>query len=265
MEIKVLGTVSPWPKGDMNCPGFLVSDKDNKIMLDCGNGSTSLLDMYKDLKNLTLIISHFHPDHYGDLFALANATFVQNKYGFLDKRVEVLIPPEIEKVRTYGPNGHTYKDNIPDYNFIKNTKHENYFDIKTYSSSSKIKIGNISISFYKTIHDLNAHAIKLESEDGIIVYSSDTTYDQYLAEFAANSDIFICEASFLKGQVKGSAKHLYAYEAGRLANLANVKDLYLYHTFPEIEKEQYLNEALEEFASSHIIHEGEILTLNKKN
>ena len=34
ITITPLGTVSPYPKGDMNCPGFLVEYNDKKILLN---------------------------------------------------------------------------------------------------------------------------------------------------------------------------------------------------------------------------------------
>lgn len=263
MEIKALGTVSPWPKGNMNCPGFLVTDGENRIMLDCGNGSSSLLDKYKELKNLTVIISHYHPDHYGDIFALGNASFVLNKYGFLDERVKILLPEEYEKIKT-SQYITTIGDKIEDYDYIRNTKHEHYFSFDTFNDASVIQIGGIKVTFYKTIHALNAHAIKLESSDGVLVYSSDTDYDEGLSDFASNADVFICESSFLKDQIKGKSHHLYAHEAGILAKKANVKDLYLYHTFTEEIKEKYLNEAKEEFEQSHILNEGDVISLSRK-
>lgn len=35
MKLKILGTQSPYSTIGHNCPGFLVSDGENKIMLDC--------------------------------------------------------------------------------------------------------------------------------------------------------------------------------------------------------------------------------------
>lgn len=264
MEIKALGTVSPWPKGNMNCPGFLVTENGKRIMLDCGNGSTSLLDKYKELKDLTVIISHYHPDHYGDIFALGNATYIQHMYGFLDDEVKVILPESLEQIKKNNTSGILTGYDIEDYHYIKDTTHEHYFNFSTFNRKSKIKIGDMKVTFYKTIHALNAHAIKIESESGTLVYSSDTDYDLGLIDFAANADIFICEASFLKGQVKGKSHHLYAYEAGNIARQANVRDLYLYHTFVEETKEKYLCEAKEEFENTHILNEGDIIKLNKK-
>ncbi|MCH5167199.1 MAG: MBL fold metallo-hydrolase [Erysipelotrichales bacterium] len=262
MEIKVLGTVAPIPSGDMNCPGFLVSHDDYRIMLDCGNGSTRLIDRYKDLKNLIIILSHFHPDHYADIFAMGNLTYIQNKYGYLDERINVYHPKGCE----------SKKDEkqilvpvlIPDHDFIKNTNHEHFLNFNDYSSVDNLTHGDMKITFYKTLHGLNGHAVRIESDSGVLVYSGDTGYDENIKEFAKNADAFICEATFLRGQLKGENTHLYAHEAGRLASLAQVKDLYLFHTYPDFNKEDYVNEAKEIFPNTHSLREGQILTLNKE-
>ena len=59
MNLKVLGSISPYPKGNNNGVSFLVTTKyDNQnILLDIGAGSTRLLDMTTDLENLIVIIT----------------------------------------------------------------------------------------------------------------------------------------------------------------------------------------------------------------
>ncbi len=72
--ITPLGTISPYTKGNMNCPGFLVEYNSKKILLDCGNGITRLLNFPNDLKDLNIIITHYHKDHFGDIGALQYAS-----------------------------------------------------------------------------------------------------------------------------------------------------------------------------------------------
>ena len=48
IAITPLGTISPYPKGDKNCPGFLVQYNNNNILLDCGSGITRLLNFPQD-------------------------------------------------------------------------------------------------------------------------------------------------------------------------------------------------------------------------
>ena len=90
-EIKItpLGTVSPYPKGNHNCPGFLLEYNKEKLLLDCGSGTSRLLSMEEDLKNLSIIISHNHLDHYSDLTTIAYASYCYHNLGLINKRVKV--------------------------------------------------------------------------------------------------------------------------------------------------------------------------------
>lgn len=265
MEIKVLGTVSPYPKGKCNCSGFLISDDDSKIMLDCGTGTSRMLDIYRDLRNLAIIISHYHPDHYADIFSLAYASYIGNKLGFLDERVKVYLPHSERYSRINGEWQTPVCIGTEAYDFISKLYPENYMKYICYSEKDILNIGKMKISFAKNPHEGKTYAIKIESSDGTVIYSSDTGYqNNKIVSLAADADILICEATYLKGQAKGNDTHLYAYEAAKIARDANVKNLYLFHTFPEIEKEKYVLEAKEIFANTNLLNEGDIITLRKE-
>ena len=90
--ITPLGTISPYTKENMNCPGFLVEYNDKKILLDCGNGITRLLNFPNDLNNLNVIITHYHKDHFGDIGALQYASYVYHNLGLLDKKINIYLP-----------------------------------------------------------------------------------------------------------------------------------------------------------------------------
>ena len=89
--ITPLGTVSPYTKGDKNCPGFLIEYKNNKYLLDCGNGITRLLNFPDDLINLKIFISHLHPDHFGDLTSIFHSLLVYKKHFYLYLLLHILI------------------------------------------------------------------------------------------------------------------------------------------------------------------------------
>ena len=92
ITITPLGTISPYPKGDKNCPGFLVQYNNNNILLDCGAGVTRLLKFPQDLENLNVIISHYHKDHFSDIGAIQYASYVYHNLGLLDKKIKVYLP-----------------------------------------------------------------------------------------------------------------------------------------------------------------------------
>ena len=96
MEIKTLGSVSPYPKDDKNGVSYLIRSGNNKILLDCGPGSSRLLNMKEDLNNLIIIISHLHKDHYSDLLAIGYASYVYKNLGYLKNKIKVYVPCDDE-------------------------------------------------------------------------------------------------------------------------------------------------------------------------
>lgn len=248
--ITPLGTISPYPKGNMNCPGFLVEYNNKKILLDCGNGITRLLTLPEDLKNLSIIITHFHKDHFGDLGALQYASYVYHNLGLLDKKIKVYLPKNdiaFNKVSIIS-NNESYSD---------------YYDI---NNSYSFFIDDLNITF----EDNNSHTIesfmaKLQNKDFKIVYTSDigTTNFSKLVDFCIEADLIICESSFLKKHNTNSKTHMTAYDASILASKSNAKKLLLTHFWPEEEKRLYLEEALQNFQNVEIAEEGKRLILRR--
>ena len=89
LVITPLGTVSPYPKDNKNCPGFLIEYKGYKILLDAGEGCSRLLNMPNDLNNLIIIISHLHKDHYSGLSGIAYASYVYKNLGYIDDKINI--------------------------------------------------------------------------------------------------------------------------------------------------------------------------------
>ncbi len=74
MKLTVLGCWAPYPRAGGACPGYLLQAGGSNILLDCGNGVFSNLRKYLDFRLLeAVIVSHFHPDHYLDLYCLRHA------------------------------------------------------------------------------------------------------------------------------------------------------------------------------------------------
>lgn len=265
LSVKVLGSVSPYCKGDTNCPGFLVEDGINKIMLDCGNGVSRLLEFPDDLNNLNIIISHLHKDHYGDLLSIGYASYVYHKLGFLKERIPVYIPYESSPTEIR-EDGWAWScgEVLTDFKYLTNFGDEHYLKFITYSDFNKIELNDINISFSLNPHPIKTYSIKIESPDGNLVYSGDTGYlGNTLEKFANNTDLLICEATFLKGQIRSENNHLFAYEAAEIARLAKVKKLLLMHFWPEIDKQKYVNEAKEIFENTEAAEEGKKMVLRK--
>ncbi len=243
MILKILGSVSPYPKTNNNCVGYLIYDSDNsqKILLDCGNGITRLMKFPETLENLTIIISHLHKDHYADLSAIAYTSYVYHNLGLLNSRVKVYIPNS---------------KNLEDYHYLMNYGTENYMDFYVYDEKSNLNINDISIYFYQTRHSIKTFAVNIIKKGIKLSYSADTGYDENISLFFKNADILICESSFLKHQKNGNIDHLSAEEAAIIAKKGNVEKLILSHFWPEIDKSSYLEEAKSIFENVEVATEN---------
>lgn len=257
MEVKVLGSVSPYCKDNKNGPGFLVTSNNQKILLDCGSGVTRLLNMEEDLKDLVVIITHLHRDHYADLLSLSYASFVNHNLGLL-----------ADKVRVYVPRPDLYPDGeklLPSSDFIYLSamqKVSSYLDFRVYDTEDVMKFGDCEVSFALTPHDEKCNSIKVSDGESTLVYSGDTGYkENTLESFAKGSSLLICEATFLRNQKGLVDHHLCAFEAGKIAHKADVEKLMLTHFWPEIDKQEYVNEAKEEFFNTIAAEEGHVLKL----
>lgn len=245
-----LGTISPYCKGKMNCPGFLIEYGNNKILLDCGNGITSLLDFPNCLNNLNVFVTHYHKDHYGDLGALQYASFVYKGLGILKEPINIYLPSN--------------DINYSKKEIIENKESfSNYYDI---SDNITYGIEDINVSFYNNnSHTIESFVTKLENEYFKIVYTSDigTTNFEELSKFCYKADILICESSLLKKHHSNSKTHLTAYDASMLAKIAQIKNLVLTHFWPEEDKNLYVEEAKQNFDNVIAAYEGKRIRLVK--
>lgn len=249
--VTTLGTVSPYTKKDMNCPGYLIEYHDKKILLDCGNGITRLLNFPDILDNLSVIVTHFHKDHFGDLSSIQYASKVYYKLGMLTDKINIYLPKEDYKC---------FKQAI----ISDSDSYANYIDI---FDGYSFYVDDLKVSFYNNgSHTIDSYMVKLENDDNKIVYTSDigtTNYDG-LVNFCKDADLLICESSFLLKHNANSKTHMTARVAGLLANDSNVDKLLLTHFWPEEDKGLYLEEAKEVFDNSFVAKEGEKISLNSR-
>lgn len=248
--ITPLGTISPYPKGNRNCPGFLLEYKNEKLLLDCGNGITRLLSFPEVLQNLSVIITHYHKDHFGDIGAIQYASYVYHSLGILKNKVKIYIPKE-----DYGLN----KQSI----VLNNESFADYYDI---TDDTTFSIGDLKITFQDNhSHTIESFMVKIENKEFKIVYTSDIGINnmKQLIEFCKNADLIICESSFLKKHNSNSKTHMTSYDAARLANRSNAKKLILTHLWPEEDRNLYLEEAKQQFENVAIAEEGKKLILKK--
>lgn len=246
MKIKVLGTQSPYNTKKHNCPGFLIQEGDHLLMLDCGSGTHKMLKYPKDLKNLSVIISHLHRDHYNDIYNLQYASFVFHNQKRIDSPINIYLPQS--------PNSINEDIRKESNSFAE------YYEI---NENTKMNIGSMEVTFCKTDHPVETYAVKVTSKGKSIVYTSDTSFSarKKIVEFAKGAELLICEASLL--EIYGFPEinsHLTAKQAGIIAKEAKVKELMLTHLWPEELPRKYVKEAKKEFKKVILAKEGKTKT-----
>lgn len=248
--ITPLGTISPYTKDFMNCPGFLIEYNNKKILLDCGNGITRLLKFPEDLKDLSIIITHYHKDHFGDLGALQYSSYVYHNLGLIDKKVKIYLPKN-------------------DFSFNKASiisNNESYAEYHDIYDSYSFPVDELNITFEdNNSHTIESYMVKLQNENFKIIYTSDigiTNFDK-LVDFCKNADLIICESSFLIKHNACSKTHMTAHEASILAKKSNAKRLLLTHFWPEENKKLYLEEAKQNFENVEVAEESKKIILRR--
>ena len=250
MIITPLGTISPYTKGSMNCPGFLISYNNKNILLDCGSGITRLLNFPDDLKDLNVIITHYHKDHFGDIGSICYASYVYHNLGLLDSRVNIFLPKN-----DYGFNRKAI--------IYSKESYAKYFDIV---DGYSFFIDDLKITFQNNMsHTIEAFMVKLQNKDFKIVYTSDVGTSNFdnLVVFCKDADLIICESSLLRKYNSNSTTHMTAYDAGLLASKSSAKKLLLTHFWPEEDKSLYLEEAKEVFSNVEVAEEDKTLIIKK--
>ena len=260
VRLKALGTVAPYPKDNKNCPGYLIKYKNNNILFDCGNGITRLLNLPEDLKNLSIFITHLHPDHVGDLTSLLQSIFVYRCHGMIKDRIHLYLPETKEEEYKVEEDEMTWittkvgEKHAIDYEYIK--KYANIAGVEIHKISEVTKFNDFDIISTQAPHPIEAYAFRFNSSNGDITYSGDTDVKNNLCNFAKDSDIFICESTYLESQKRVNFGHLYTYEAAKIAKEAGVNQLLLTHFWPETEKWKYVVEAAEVFQNVEAAVEG---------
>lgn len=243
MKVKILGTQSPFAKGRHNCPSFLITEGETKILLDCGSGSHRLLNLPEDLTNLTVILTHLHRDHYNDIYNLQYASYVFHNQKRIAKPITIYLPATPEDIAL---DIMREENSFAEYHILK--------------ENMNLKIGDICVSTCKTAHPVETYAIRLSAKGyHDTVYTSDTSFSakDKIAEFAKDAGILICESSLLeKHGFPEINSHLTAKQAGIIAKEANAELLLLTHFWPEEPPENYEEEARTVFNDAFALKEG---------
>jgi len=210
-------------------PAIVVEFGSEVVLFDCGEGTRFRLVeagfQYASIEHIA--ITHIHADHF--VFTpLYQAIFVHGHWGGKKSR----------GINVYGPSnvinniGSQIEVQVPELH---------HSDIPPYPTLNLVKvpgktiqIGNGKLKAESVYHGFGlceAVAFRLETPEGIFVYSGDSGECKGIRSICQDADIFVCEASAGVGDIISPNKygHLSPDLSGSIAKEARVKKLVLTH------------------------------------
>jgi len=223
--LTILGSGTCVPSLQRSACSALIQINDSGLLFDLGPGTMRrLLEADTSIFDIRfLFISHFHPDHTGELVPF----LFSSKYPAANRRLKPLAIVAAKGFSDF-------------FNGLKQVYGE-WIDLAP-EVLSVMELDNTGPDMrrfddfvLKSIpvkHRKESLAFRVESSDGIsIVYSGDTDYSENLVRLSAGTDLLICESA-LPDHLKVEG-HLTPSLAGKIATEAGVKKLVLTHFYPE--------------------------------
>lgn len=244
MELTLLGTGCPSVDYKRFGPSNLVTSKKAKILIDCGSGITQRLHELEvsSAEIDVLLFTHLHSDHAVDLYQLIISSWHSYR---------------IKPWKIYGPKGtKKFVKKIMDAWSEERKLRINYearasakafdIDVIEFKSLGNIKIKDINVKYFEVDHKpvKYAYGFCFTNKNKKLTISGDTKPCENLMKYAQKSDVLLHEV-FIEGEIKEINKmrtkktlhnvqsyHTTSSEVGKVAFIAQVKNLVLTHFVP---------------------------------
>ncbi len=192
------------------------------IILDAGSGLMSLSEKLAKVKDVHILLSHFHIDHICGIFACPM---------FYDSNKNINIYAKMK-------NG----KNIDEV--INGIMHEPYWPVGTQSFTANVnyincndnfKIGDVQVKLIEDSHPGGVTIYRLEYNSKSIVYATDCEiyYDNIdeIAQFAQDCELLICDGQYKESEIfdKIGFGHSSWERAVKLAEQCSAKQLMITH------------------------------------
>ncbi|MDP4144876.1 MAG: MBL fold metallo-hydrolase [Bacillota bacterium] len=244
MRITTIGSWGAYPEKNEATAAYLIQEDKKNILIDCGSGVVSQLQNYIKLEELDcVILTHYHADHIADIYPLQYACMILSQTGKRSKPLRIYAHSRDKKE-------------------FDSLSYGNYCEAISIDTGNDLTIGNLNFTFSENVHPAYCLSIRVQCQDSIFTYVSDTGWTDKLVHISKDADILICETNLYNEQFGVVVGHLTAGEVGRLALEAGVKKLILNHLPHYGDLSQLLNQAQTFFNGSvEIAKSGAIWTL----
>ncbi|HXF81442.1 MAG TPA: MBL fold metallo-hydrolase [bacterium] len=222
MRLTVLGRWSPYAPPGGACVGYLLEAGTARLLLDCGSGVVAALLRWIEAADLSaMVITHLHPDHFSDVYALANA-----------RRFGRWPDPPAPPLPVFAPRAAAdhLAAALPRPEAQADLRER--FDFRPLEEGSGA-IGTVRLRFAPTSHPMPCHAVEVAAGGRRLVYTADTGPSPEVEALARGADLLLAEATLLADteHLAATLGHLSGRLAGAMAARAGARRLLLTHFF----------------------------------
>lgn len=200
LRVTLLGTGIPNP--DINAFGTstLIEAGEERVLIDCGRGATVRLSQagYPLGITDTVILSHYHSDHYAGLLDLVMTGTIQQPFSNRGGPLHLYGPPGVKDIAegawqvTKPDRDIRVADSEIDPEHMRIIPHEYREEGLVYERNG-LRIIAIEVDHGEFIRP--AYAFRVEYGDAVFVHSHDTRYNENLIAQAQGADVFVHEVA----------------------------------------------------------------------
>ena len=254
VKIKLLGTGTPTPSLVRMGSSYLVEIDDEVILLDHGPGAHDrLLQAGFSATQVThIVFSHLHYDHCIDYVRLTLTRWDQGAGNIPELKVFGPAPIADMTDKLFGRDGAFATDinarvNNPSSIFIFEQRGGTpprrwpAPDVTEMSSGTVINNGSWRLESIGVPHmqpQLNSLGLRIDSNEGSVVYSGDCGPSDALIRLGKDCDVMIHMCNNLSGSIESKEHNTFAsghLDVANIASKAGAKTLVLTHMYPQID------------------------------
>lgn len=239
VRFTVIGSAGTHPSASRVCSSYLVRHEDTTLLLDMGSGSLHNLQKVIDLPDLdAVVISHLHPDHFVDLYALNYAMRFH--------------PDSPGPIPVYGPaeTHATVASMLPEESIERMAKLLHFTPAK---AGQRLEVGALTIELFEMNHPTECIGSRITAGDTVISFTGDTAPTPQIEALGREADLLVIDATWLERQRPLPPDiHCTGLEAGIAATEAQAKRVMITHVSP-------YNDPAEVGAEAARAYDGEIL------
>ena len=237
MQVTVLGKSPAWQDAGGACSGYLVTEGDFAVVVDCGNGAFAKLREHRDYTEVDAVaITHMHADHFFDLFPFAYALLLAPR----QQPVPVAGWPGTDdpaRPRLIAPVGAAPTLRSIASAWGDEALVESAFRLEHYDGASTLEAGPFALRFQQVPHYILTFAIELAAGGRRVTFGADCSPNDELVDFARGTDLLVVEATLPRPERTGVRGHLTPREAGDHARRAGAGRVLLTHVSDELDAE----------------------------